>query len=134
MSKLNTDTHYKFITWNIDGLDEKNIKERTLAVIACVQSKRIDIVFLQEVVDKTYDLLNTHLSTDYYLTENKSKLSREQWYFTVILLKKTTFQHVRNIDPIPFSNSTMGRDLTIVETKFSNGVKLALINTHLEYK
>ena len=131
MAKINVESSFIFLTWNIDGLDDKNIKERTMTVINDIQSKNFDVVFLQEVVSETYQLIKMHLSEDYHLTENKSESSDDQWYFTLILTKKSRLI-VQNICSIPFSNSTMGRDLTIVKAKFKNGEKLILLNTHLE--
>ena len=72
MAKINVESSFIFSTWNIDGLDDKNIKERTMAVINDIQYKRFDVVFLQEVVSETYQLIEMHLTEDYNLTENKS--------------------------------------------------------------
>ena len=56
---------FSFVSWNIDGLDAKNIKERTMAVVKTIQARKVDIVFLQEVVSQTYDILKSNLSSDY---------------------------------------------------------------------
>lgn len=131
MTKVNVDDKFAFLTWNIDGLDDKNIKERTLAVITHIQTSKCDVIFLQEVVSETYNLIHSNLSDDYYLTENKAESSEDQWYFTLILVKKFKMV-IKNTYAINFPNSTMGRDLTIVDAKFNSGEKLMLLNTHLE--
>ena len=131
MAKINDEHKLKLLTWNIDGLDDKNIKERTMTVITAIQTGRFDVIFLQEVVSVTYSLIKSNLSEDYYLTENKAESSDNQWYFTLILIKKTRMA-IKNVRSIPFPNSTMGRDLTIIEAKLRNGEKLMLLNTHLE--
>ena len=123
--------NFSFVTWNIDGLHKVNIKERTMAVISTIQERNLDIVFLQEVVSESYDLLNSHLSSAYLFTDNKANVSEEQYYFTAILLKRETLW-VKNITYIPFENSGMGRDLSMVNAKFVNGVKIVLMNSHLE--
>ena len=123
--------NFSFATWNIDGLHKVNIKERTMAVISTIQERNLDIVFLQEVVSESYDLLSSHLSSAYLLTDNKANVSEEQYYFTAILLKRETLW-VKNITHIPFDNSGMGRDLSVVDAKFVNGAKIVLMNSHLE--
>ena len=131
MKKSNVEPKFTFLTWNIDGLDDKNITERTMDVINTIRRKMFDVVFLQEVISETYSLSELHLSEDYYMTENKSKLSDDQWYFTVTLIKRFRLVTI-NMNSIPFTNSTMGRSLNIVEAKFNNGEKMIFINTHLE--
>ena len=131
MSIANKKSRFTFVTWNIDGLDDRNIKERTMEVINTIQTKKLDIVFLQEIISETYELIKSYLLSDYHLTENKAASSEDQWYFTIILLKRTRL-NLRNVKMISFDNSAMGRDLTVVDAKFQNGPKLMLVTTHLE--
>ena len=114
-----------FITWNIDGLDEKNIVQRTLEVVKTIQKRKVDIVFFQEIVPQTYDILKSNLSSEYVLTQKKVA------YFTVVLLKRSTI-NLESVVVKPFENSSMCRDLTIVNAALQNGTKFVLINTHLE--
>lgn len=114
-----------FISWNIDGLDDKNIVQRTLEVVKTIQKRKVDIVFLQEIVPQTYDILKSKLSSEYLLTEKKTT------YFTVVLLKRSTL-NLESVAIKPFENSSMCRDLTIVNATLQNGIKFVLINTHLE--
>ena len=46
-----------FVTWNIDGLDQTNLKKRTKGVCKILEQEAADIVFLQEVfkLPRTYD-------------------------------------------------------------------------------
>lgn len=48
---------FKLLTWNIDGLDEQDLKLRTLAVIFQINSLSPDAVYLQEVVPETLELI-----------------------------------------------------------------------------
>ena len=43
----------RLLSWNIDGLDEKNTKERTEEVCRIILLKRPHLVFLQEIVGST---------------------------------------------------------------------------------
>ena len=40
-----------FVTWNIDGLDQTNLKKRTKGVCKILEQEAADIVFLQEVLN-----------------------------------------------------------------------------------
>ncbi len=55
----------RVITWNLDGLDDHNLKIRTKCVVKILQSEVPDIVFLQEVVPKTLDYLEKNLPPQY---------------------------------------------------------------------
>lgn len=114
-----------FISWNIDGLDERNLEKRTKDVVKTIQLRKVDIVFLQEVVSISYGILKSKLSTDYWFTDEK------EFYFTTVLVKKSTL-NVKNVDVKPFNNTSMCRDLTTVKALLHNGTRLVLINTHLE--
>lgn len=51
----------RIITWNLDGLDDRNLKIRTKCVVKVLQTENPDVVFLQEVVPKTLDYLEKNL-------------------------------------------------------------------------
>ena len=53
------------ITWNLDGLDERNLKIRTKCVVKVLLAESPDIVFFQEVVPKTLDYLERNLPPQY---------------------------------------------------------------------
>jgi len=40
------------LSWNVDGLDERNILERTRNVCHIINSRKPDAVFLQEVISQ----------------------------------------------------------------------------------
>ena len=50
MNRNNSST-LKLLSWNIDGLDAEDLKERTEAVLATILSRQPDVVLLQEVVE-----------------------------------------------------------------------------------
>jgi len=146
-----------FISWNIDGINDRNLKERTMSVTQTIKIRKVDIIFLQEVVSKSYDIIRSELDSEYLITENKTpsgmtptlwidwndeknlgirhsgmnKQVSEKFYFTVILIRRATLT-LESIIVKPFSNSKMMRDLSIVDVRLINGIKLLLINTHLE--
>ncbi|XP_069936326.1 tyrosyl-DNA phosphodiesterase 2 [Cherax quadricarinatus] len=113
-----------FITWNIDGLDDKNLKKRTKTIARIIERERADIVFLQELVPKTFTYLENLLPQFVFVVGD----TRD--YFTATLLRRTTvYFDAHNI--VPFENTVMGRNLLCVEAHIGD-VKLNLLNTHLE--
>ena len=54
-------SEFRLMSWNIDGLDDHNLKMRTKSVVKIIQSHNPDVVFLQEVVPKTLDYLENSL-------------------------------------------------------------------------
>ncbi|XP_064488702.1 tyrosyl-DNA phosphodiesterase 2-like [Ornithodoros turicata] len=116
----------KFISWNIDGIDEKNLLLRTKAVISYVVRHDADVVFLQEVVPASSKVLEKHLP-QYKMVLGTPE---EEGYYTAVLLKKDTVSY--KCDTVfGFSNTSMGRTLTHIDVSF-NGYPLTLMNTHLE--
>ncbi|XP_054707550.1 tyrosyl-DNA phosphodiesterase 2-like [Uloborus diversus] len=114
----------KFITWNIDGLNEKNLKLRTKAVAKNIISQQADIVFLQEVVPESaeYFLKSMH---DYHCL-----FGNEAGYFVGTLLKKSTVKY-DDFEIIDFPDSRMMRNCLRIKATFQN-LPLILFNSHLE--
>lgn len=61
------DIHLKLICWNIQGLEEKMLHERTVAVINILKRESPDVVFLQEVIPPTLGMLHQRFSSDYHI-------------------------------------------------------------------
>ena len=45
---------FKLLSWNIDGLDQRDLSERTAYICGVVLLKRPHVVYLQEVVDASW--------------------------------------------------------------------------------
>ncbi|XP_042866505.1 tyrosyl-DNA phosphodiesterase 2-like isoform X2 [Penaeus japonicus] len=116
--------NFRLITWNVDGLDEKNLKKRTKTVAKIIESEKADIVFLQELIPETYSYLEDLLPQFVFIAGG----SRE--YFTATLLRRTTV-YFDGHNLIQFQNSVMGRNLLCVEAHIGD-IKLNLLNAHLE--
>ncbi|CAH1251047.1 TDP2 [Branchiostoma lanceolatum] len=117
-------TGLNLLTWNIDGLDQRNITERTKTVCNTINSLYPDVVFLQEVIPQTFAYIEA--KCDRY----KSIASGTEQYFTAMLLRKSSItflsQHIQ-----PFPTTQMMRNLLIVHARFGR-VPLSLMTTHLE--
>ncbi|XP_003748534.1 tyrosyl-DNA phosphodiesterase 2 [Galendromus occidentalis] len=121
-----SDDLLKIVSWNIDGLDQKNRDLRTKNVCATVKKAAADIVMLQEVVPETLRLIDETLSKEYHLVH-----SGVAEYFTAMLFHRKRVSFVQD-KVFEFSNSVMGRKLQAAEVSFKNAHKLFILNTHLE--
>ena len=55
----NNELTFKLLSWNLDGLDDENLEERTEAVLATIISKTPDVVLLQEVVEDSLNVFQS---------------------------------------------------------------------------
>ncbi|RWS22985.1 hypothetical protein B4U80_02823 [Leptotrombidium deliense] len=117
----------RFITWNIDGLSEKNLFIRTEAVCSTILSIGADIVHLQEVVSQSELLIKEKLQNYAVLSGRKNE--GDLCYYTLTLLNKNTVQ-IKNWKVIDF-RSTMGRNVIEAEV-IVYGIDIILLNSHLE--
>ena len=49
------------VSWNIDELDQQNLKMRTTEVVRTLKEEAVDIVFLQVVIPETFAYLESKL-------------------------------------------------------------------------
>ncbi|CAB3359841.1 Hypothetical predicted protein [Cloeon dipterum] len=120
---------FSFISWNIDGLDKRNLGPRTANLTRILKEESPDVVFLQEVVPETIDELKSNLQDYKFLVQDYEKNMAEA-YFVATLLKKNTVKVLEHVDR-PFNNTVMMRGLLITEIEVA-GIKMWLLNTHLE--
>lgn len=114
----------KFITWNLDGLDDKNLKKRTRAVIKLIQEHEPDVVFFQEVIQESGDYIESKLP------EYKCIRGGEEGYFTMTLLRVFTIFYDKHYI-VEYPSTLMTRNLLVTEAHMGK-LKLQLLNTHLE--
>lgn len=114
----------KFLSWNLDGLDEKNLERRTKAVVETIIKLEPDVVFFQEVVPISAAILESELP------EYKCIKSGEENYFTMTMLRVFTIFYDKH-QIIDYPQTMMGRNLLVTEAHISK-VKFQLLNTHLE--
>ncbi|NXU53524.1 TYDP2 phosphodiesterase, partial [Turnix velox] len=118
------DSSFSLITWNIDGLDPRNLKERARGICSYLTLYNPDVVFLQEVIPPHLDLLQMRASSYTIIPGNIDG------YFTVIMLKKSRVKLLKH-EIIPFPTTSMMRNLLIVHVSIS-GNELCLMTSHLE--
>lgn len=117
---------FRLMTWNIDGLDERNQQERTRAVCDTILKLTPDIVFLQEVVPVTHGILVSRLSSKYQIIAGG-----DYGYFVCTLVKKSSECKVTKSEIQEFSNTKMLRNLLKVKASYKC-LYLSLMNSHLE--
>ncbi|XP_023321755.1 tyrosyl-DNA phosphodiesterase 2-like [Eurytemora carolleeae] len=113
------------VSWNIDGLDQKNLQKRTEAVCKILELENADIVFLQEVIPETFSYIESKLSIGYECIPGNPG----DYFVATLLRRGRIYKDESRI--IPFPGSVMGRHLLSVSAHFGQ-VKLDLLNTHLE--
>jgi hypothetical protein len=97
---------FRFITWNIDGLNDKNIRIRTEAVCNQIKSENAIIVFLQEVIPSTESILRQNLPKYEFFSSNENVVD----YYTLTLINKDLVK-VESNQIIDFEETSMGRNL-----------------------
>ena len=118
----------KVLSWNIDGLDERDTIERTLAVCELIHSRTPHVVYLQEVVPTTWARIVSTLSTTYNCYSSPNPPAH---YYPVLLVQEGTVEIAGSLKCFNFPHSTMGRHLLQLPVKFS-GVEIQLMTSHLE--
>ncbi|NXH65909.1 TYDP2 phosphodiesterase, partial [Hydrobates tethys] len=118
------DSSFSLITWNIDGLDLGNLKERARGICSYLVLYSPDVMFLQEVVPPQLCLLQTKAGSYTIIPGNIDG------YFTAIMLKKSRVKLLKH-EIIPFPTTSMMRNLLVVHVSVS-GNELCLMTSHLE--
>jgi len=113
-----------FVTWNIDGLDQTNLKKRTKGVCKILEQEKADVVFLQEVIPETFSYIESKMPNYVCLA------AKQDNYFVATLLRKGRV-YLDHHTVKDFHSSSMGRHVLAVQAHCGS-VKLDLFNTHLE--
>lgn len=113
-----------FITYNIDGLNDKSVIPRTKGVCDIIKREEADVVFLQEVIPETYSCIEQGLPG------YKCISGGSDGYFTTTLLRTKTVTYNEH-EIVRFPTSVMERNMLIVKAKIASA-SLILVNCHLE--
>lgn len=119
------------ITWNIDGISDKNLVLRTEAVCKIIQDIKADIVFLQEVIPDSEKIIRNKLDKDYAIKDARIWKSFPAQYYTLNLVKKNSYVKIIESEVIDYKLSVMTRNMNISHVSI-NGVTAHFVNTHLE--
>jgi len=87
-----------------------------------------DVVFLQEVVEMTENILRQSLEQFYEFASSNLNLVN---YYVMILNRRKTCSKLTT-EVVSFANTQMGRSLLLVEMKYKNEVNFSAMTAHLE--
>ncbi|XP_031759257.1 tyrosyl-DNA phosphodiesterase 2 isoform X1 [Xenopus tropicalis] len=122
--KQEDESHFSFLTWNIDGLDESNVAERARGVCSYLALYSPDVVFLQEVIPPYYEYLKKRAVSYTIITGNEDE------YFTAMMLKKSRVKLISQ-EIVPYPSTVMMRNLLVANVNIS-GNSICLMTSHLE--
>ncbi|XP_052249406.1 tyrosyl-DNA phosphodiesterase 2-like isoform X2 [Dreissena polymorpha] len=114
----------RVLSWNIDGLDKDSLRSRTQAVCETIKREDPHVVFLQEVVVETQEIIQ-ELCPLYHMIPGN-----EEAYFAAILVKIGDVQ-VEETKILPFPNTVMLRNLISLKC-IVKGEKFVMMTSHLE--
>ncbi|XP_045070753.1 tyrosyl-DNA phosphodiesterase 2 isoform X1 [Coregonus clupeaformis] len=112
------------LTWNIDGLDLDDIKERLSRLLDYLIEYHPDIVLLQEVISPIYQVLQQVLKPYHVLPGS------DRSYFTAILLRKSRVQLLES-SIVNYPTTKMRRNLLMAYVSFL-GHPLCVMTSHME--
>lgn len=121
----------RFLTWNLDGLDDYELLKRTEAACNVVVAEKIDVAVFQEVVDDSLEILLQRLSDFNFLAPAASS----SYYYTAICTRRLTCDTSSSSVLHGFYPGTrMERDLLGMEkiTLRQSRQSLAVLTSHLE--
>ncbi|XP_053252732.1 tyrosyl-DNA phosphodiesterase 2 [Podarcis raffonei] len=124
LSPKEDDSTFSLITWNIDGLDLKNLQDRARGVCSYLALYSPDVVFLQEVIPPVLSYLQKRAVSYTIIPGNTDG------YFTAIMLKKSRVRVLKE-EITPFPTTSMMRNLLAVHATIS-GNDLCFMTSHLE--
>ncbi|KAL7886970.1 hypothetical protein AOLI_G00046910 [Acnodon oligacanthus] len=112
------------LTWNIDGLDCEDLKERIPSLLEYLGKSLVDVVLLQELIPPYLKILQD-IMKDYEFLEGS-----DNGYFTAILLRRSRVELLES-NIVKYPTTEMTRNLLIATAKFS-GHQLCFMTSHLE--
>ncbi|XP_036416475.1 tyrosyl-DNA phosphodiesterase 2 [Colossoma macropomum] len=112
------------LTWNIDGLDCEDLKERIPSLLEYLGKYHADVVLLQELIPPYLKLLQDVMK-DYEFLEGS-----DSGYFTAILLRRSRVELLES-NIVKYPTTEMTRNLLMATAKFS-GHQLCFMTSHME--
>ena len=116
----------KLLTWNIDGLDDRNGHERTMAVCEKVRELQPDMLFIQEVIPHSWNTLINCLTEYQHFRKDNTV-----YYYHIISIRRDTLKMVGDRKFMDFPGSEMGRHLLACQVQFGE-ITIDLLSSHLE--
>ncbi|KRX72414.1 Tyrosyl-DNA phosphodiesterase 2 [Trichinella sp. T6] len=119
--------HFSILSWNLDGLDNRNIVSRVNAACDEILELEPSVLFFQEVVPENFEVLKRRLGEKYQVLENNDRY----YYHTSIFIHRTNLECTEH-HVVDFARTSMNRNMFIALIEFDGDVQLCLVNSHLE--
>ena len=120
----------RLLTWNIEGLNPHLAIKRALAVCDEIEKHVPDVVYLQEIIQITWDAITDRLQDKYYCYRDVTP----RRYFHILMIRINSDVEVesyRNVEVMKFPNTTQSRHLLHIPVTFCH-LKLHFLTSHLE--
>lgn len=121
-----TNFNFTVLSWNVDGLDGRNILERTRHICNIINSRKPDVAFLQEVIRDTLPVYQSKCPG------YTCKYGPTRAYFNVMLLKNSTVKPTSELQCIHFQSTQMGRHFLCQPAQIKSKIEVVLMTSHLE--
>ena len=109
-------------------MNEELVVERALAVCDEIESRVADIVYLQEIIPRTWDAITNRLQSKYYFYRDEAP----HRYFHILMIRIESAVVVEgDVQIMKFPNTTQSRLLLHLPVKFHNR-EMHLLTSHLE--
>lgn len=118
----------RILTWNIEGLNDELVVERAMAVCDEIESRVADIVYLQEIIPKTWDAITNRLQSKYYFYRDEAP---HRYYHILMIRIDSAVVAEGDIQVMKFPNTTQSRLLLHIPVKFHDR-EMHLLTSHLE--
>ncbi|KAK3087966.1 hypothetical protein FSP39_012910 [Pinctada imbricata] len=118
------DKRFRLLSWNIDGLDMPTAVKRAHTVCEIINKENPHVVYLQEVVESTQEVLEARCPTYQIIPGG------DREYFTAIMIKVGSVMY-REMNVTEYPGTRMMRNLLCVKCKY-RGSPLTLMTSHLE--
>lgn len=99
---------FRHVTWNIDGMQPKNLPLRMKAICEALVKDKVSIAFLQEVTFDCEEIIEELLKSKFHIFTGFNSTTE---YFTLTLVSKGSFFKVIDHEVLEYENTFMGRNL-----------------------
>uniref|UniRef100_A0ACD5Y6Z2 Uncharacterized protein n=1 Tax=Avena sativa TaxID=4498 RepID=A0ACD5Y6Z2_AVESA len=127
-SAANKDKTFKIMTYNVWFREDIEVRTRMDALGDLIQYHNPDLICFQEITPYIYQLLQISNWWQEYKCSLSSEEAMRRHYYCMQLSRFP----VKFYGGIPFSNSTMGRELCKVDVNPGQIINLMLATSHLE--
>jgi len=136
---------FVLLEWNIQGLEDKHLKERMNKLCDLITRHQPDVVLLQEVNASVLRVINHRIDGQYRVFDQRTEEDNENMgrrggyggglfgrphYYLAILVKESNIKG-EHTEIRPYSSSKQGRHIMSLRCEF-RGVKMWLLTAHLE--